>query len=108
MENEIAASFSRIKKWIGNPLSVGLLKFIAREDKCGSRLSLAIDYYLGEPVEACWKCRLAGRFVSCIVMEDISKDCGKCGPDLWNYAQEVRAGLLDDLIKAELAEAGIK
>ncbi|MGD0951201.1 MAG: hypothetical protein ABR985_02215 [Methanotrichaceae archaeon] len=42
------------------------------------------------------------------VMEDTSKDCGKCGPDLWNYAQEVRTDLLDDLIKAELAEAGIK
>jgi hypothetical protein len=42
------------------------------------------------------------------VMEDTSKDCGKCGPDLWNYAQEIRTGLLDDLIKAELAEAGIK
>jgi hypothetical protein len=42
------------------------------------------------------------------VMEDMSRDCTRCGPDLWNYAQEVRACLLDDLIKAELAEAGIR
>jgi hypothetical protein len=42
------------------------------------------------------------------VLEETSKNCGKCGPDLWNYAQEVRANLLDDLIKAELAEVGIK
>ncbi len=42
------------------------------------------------------------------IMEGTSKDCGKCGPELWNYAQEVRASLLDELIKAELAEAGIK
>jgi len=42
------------------------------------------------------------------VMEDTSRDCPRCGPDLWNYAQEVRANLLDDLIKAELAEAGIR
>ena len=42
------------------------------------------------------------------IMEDTSKDCRKCGPELWNYAQEVRASLLDELIKAELAEAGIK
>jgi hypothetical protein len=42
------------------------------------------------------------------IMEDTSKDCGKCGPELWNYAKEVRACLLDGLIKAELAEAGIK
>jgi hypothetical protein len=42
------------------------------------------------------------------IMEETSKNCGKCGPELWNYAQEIRTGLLDDLIKAELAEAGIK
>lgn len=42
------------------------------------------------------------------VMEEASKDCTKCGPELWNYAQEIRANLLDDLIKAELAEAGIR
>lgn len=42
------------------------------------------------------------------VMEDTSKDCRKCGPELWNYAQEIRSSLLDELIKSELAEAGIK
>lgn len=42
------------------------------------------------------------------VLEESSKDCPKCGPELWNYAQEIRANLLDDLIQAELAEAGIK
>ncbi len=41
------------------------------------------------------------------VMEDTSQDCTECGPELWNYAQEVRVNLLDDLVKAELAEAGI-
>ncbi len=41
-------------------------------------------------------------------MEETSRDCPKCGPELWNYAQEIRANLLDDLIKAELAEAGIR
>ena len=42
------------------------------------------------------------------VMEEASRDCPHCGPELWNYAQEVRANLMDDLIKAELAEAGIR
>jgi len=42
------------------------------------------------------------------IMEDTSKDCTRCGPELWNYAQEVRASLLDELIRSELAEAGIK
>jgi hypothetical protein len=40
------------------------------------------------------------------VMEDMSRDCTRCGPDLWNYAQEVRACLLDDLVKAELLRWG--
>ena len=42
------------------------------------------------------------------IMEDTSKDCTRCGPELWNYAQEARASLLDELIRSELAEAGIK
>ncbi len=42
------------------------------------------------------------------IMEESSKDCQKCGPDLWNYAQVVRTSLLDELIHAELAELGIR
>lgn len=41
-------------------------------------------------------------------MEETSGECRKCGPDLWNYAQQVRGGLLDELIRSELAEVGIK
>ena len=29
------------------------------------------------------------------IMEEASKDCQKCGPDLWNYAQEIRNSLLE-------------
>jgi hypothetical protein len=42
------------------------------------------------------------------IMEETSRSCGKCGPDLWNSTQEVRAGLLEDLMAAELAEVGIR
>ncbi len=42
------------------------------------------------------------------IMEGSSRECDKCGPDLWNYAQQIRAGLLNELIQSELAEAGIK
>ncbi|MCJ7443279.1 MAG: hypothetical protein MUO26_01890 [Methanotrichaceae archaeon] len=42
------------------------------------------------------------------IMEEARKDCQKCGPDLWNYAQEIRNNLLDELTKAELAEVGIR
>ena len=36
------------------------------------------------------------------IMEETSRDCNKCGPELWNYAQEVRRSLLDELAKAQL------
>ena len=42
------------------------------------------------------------------IMEETSRDCPRCGPELWNYAQEARAGLLDELIRSELAGAEIK
>lgn len=42
------------------------------------------------------------------IMEETSKNCSRCGPELWNYAQEARANLLDELIRSELAGAGIK
>lgn len=34
--------------------------------------------------------------------EEASRDCNRCGPDLWNYAQEVRSSFLDELTKARL------
>ena len=42
------------------------------------------------------------------IMEETSRDCTRCGPELWNYAQQARASLLDELIRSELAGAGIK
>jgi len=42
------------------------------------------------------------------IMEDTARECSRCGPDLWNCSQEIRANLLDDLIRAELAEAGLR
>jgi len=35
-------------------------------------------------------------------MEEASRDCQRYGPELWNYAQEVRRSLLDDPTKAWL------
>ena len=42
------------------------------------------------------------------ILEEASGNCRRCGPDLWNHAQDLRTGLLDELIRAELAESGIK
>lgn len=36
------------------------------------------------------------------IMEETSRDCNRCGPELWNYAQEVRRSLLDELTRAQL------
>ena len=36
------------------------------------------------------------------IMEETYRDCNRCGPELWNYAQEVRRSLLDELTKAQL------
>jgi hypothetical protein len=36
------------------------------------------------------------------VMEERARECEVCGPDLWDYAQEVRRSFLDDLIEAQL------
>ena len=35
------------------------------------------------------------------VMEEASRDCQRYGPELWNYAREVRRSLLDELTKAK-------
>ncbi|MCK9440148.1 MAG: hypothetical protein M0Q13_01830 [Methanothrix sp.] len=42
------------------------------------------------------------------IMEETAQDCRKCGPELFSFAQQLRAGLLDELISSELAEVGIK
>jgi len=63
MPDDITVTISTVKKWLGNPISRNLLRFVAKRDKCGNRLSLAIDYYLGKDINACWKCKLAGKIV---------------------------------------------
>lgn len=42
------------------------------------------------------------------IMEETAQNCRKCGPELFSFAQQLRAGLLDELISSELAEVGIK
>ena len=42
------------------------------------------------------------------IMEETSRECRKCGPELWNYAQEAKDEPADEQIRSELAEAGIK
>lgn len=36
------------------------------------------------------------------VMEERGRECDACGPDLWDYAAEVRRSFLDELVEAQL------
>lgn len=53
-----------VRRWLGNPVARTLLRFIARNDDCGNRLTNAIHYYL-DPADndLCWRCRFAGHMV---------------------------------------------
>ena len=74
-KSDVTVTISTVKKWLGNPISRFLLKFVAKRDKRGNRLSLAIDYYLGKNIEACWKCKLAGKIIKLV----LSKGSGAFG-----------------------------
>jgi len=63
MTDDISSAMAAVKSWIGNPISLALLNFVATDDECGNRLSNALGAYMGEEKDLCWKCRLAGRIV---------------------------------------------
>jgi len=52
-----------VRRWLGNPFSRALLRFVVQDDDCGNRLTNAIRYYQDPSIELCWRCRLAGRMV---------------------------------------------
>ncbi|HVN65293.1 MAG TPA: radical SAM protein, partial [Methanomicrobiales archaeon] len=65
MTQDVTVAMAALKKWIGNPVSLRLLRFVTEEDRCGNRLSNAIDQYLGKVPghDLCWRCRVAGKIV---------------------------------------------
>jgi len=64
MTSGTTVAMAAVKKWIGNPVSLRLLRFVATRDACGNRLSHGIDRYLGiAGADLCWRCRLAGKIV---------------------------------------------
>ncbi|MBP2134192.1 radical SAM protein with 4Fe4S-binding SPASM domain [Methanomicrobium sp. W14] len=63
MSDDITLAMAAVEKWIGNPFSLSLLRFVVSDDKCGNRLSNAIDSYLGCDTDMCRRCRLAGKIV---------------------------------------------
>jgi radical SAM protein with 4Fe4S-binding SPASM domain len=70
MPSEIDIAIKSVEKWVGNPISRRMLKFVCRKDKCGNRLENAIDIYTGlidKGKKLCWKCKIAGMIVSFVV-----------------------------------------
>jgi radical SAM protein with 4Fe4S-binding SPASM domain len=65
MTQDVTVAMAAVKKWIGNPVSLRLLRYVSARDRCGNRLSHAIDQYLGKKPEQdlCWHCRIAGGIV---------------------------------------------
>jgi hypothetical protein len=62
-ENTLTPAITSVERWLGNPLSRHLLKFVATNDACGNRLNNAIDRYIGKEHELCFRCRIASWMV---------------------------------------------
>jgi radical SAM protein with 4Fe4S-binding SPASM domain len=63
MTDDVITAMAAVERWLGNPVSLSLISFVATDDECGNRLTNAIDVYLGMKKDLCWKCRLAGKIV---------------------------------------------
>jgi len=75
MTSEIDIAMKNVEKWVGNPISRRMLKFVCKKDKCGNRLENAIDSYTGlidKEKKLCWKCKIAGMMVSFVINRGIS------------------------------------
>lgn len=94
MTDDVSAAMAAVERWIGNPVSRALLRFVVAEDECGNRLSNAIDSCLGSTKPLCRKCRLAGR----IVGHTLHK-----GSSLFGVSEEdIRTALADPVFKRGL------
>ncbi len=94
MSDDITTAMAAVERWLGNPVSLSLLNFVATNDECGNRLSNAIDAYLGTEKDLCWKCRLAGK----IVGYTIRKSSHLFGVN----EAEIRQGLAETVFKRGL------
>ncbi|MGC9436133.1 MAG: radical SAM protein, partial [Methanomicrobiales archaeon] len=65
MPDTVTIAVGAVRWWLGNPISLAMLRFLTGHDDCGYRLENAMDYYLtgSNGTEYCWKCRLAGRIL---------------------------------------------
>jgi radical SAM protein with 4Fe4S-binding SPASM domain len=94
MTHDVTVAMAAVKKWIGNPVSLRLLRFVTARDECGNRLSHAIDHYLGNEAEVCWRCRLAGGIVG--------RTLGKGGEIFGIGEKDMKATLANPVFKRGL------
>ncbi|MGA7798005.1 MAG: radical SAM protein [Methanoregula sp.] len=92
--DDVTTAMAAVERWLGNPVSLSLLNFVATNDECGNRLSNAIDAYLGTKKDLCWKCRLAGK----IVGYTLHKSSNLFGVD----ESEIRGGLKETVFRRGL------
>lgn len=57
-------AIAAVARWLGNPLTREILKFVAKNDDCGNRLQNSIECYLGIEHDLCLKCRTASWMLS--------------------------------------------
>lgn len=67
MPHDVNVAISIVKRWLTNAVSRGFLKFLSKNDRCGNRLSLAIDCYLDKKVDVCAGCKFAGAIFGLVV-----------------------------------------
>ncbi len=94
MAADTTVAMATVRKWIGNPVALHLLRYVTSDDACGNRLSGAIDYYLGKETNLCWKCRLAGKIVGWT--------CGKGGDIFGVNEKEIKETLANPAFKRGL------
>ena len=83
-----------IERWLGNPVTRAFLNFVAVDDECGNRLSNAIDRYLGNDIDVCWKCRFAEKVIGYTIRRSST---------LFGIEEEtIKTGLSDPVYKRAL------
>jgi radical SAM protein with 4Fe4S-binding SPASM domain len=83
-DDTLTPSITAVERWLGNPFSRRLLRFITTNDTCGNRLNNSIDRYIGMEPDLCLTCRLASWMVGAALDQsgklfDISREDLKTG-----------------------------
>jgi len=97
MPDTVTIAVAAARWWLGNPVSLAMLRFLTRHDDCGYRLENAMDYYLNgsNGNEYCWKCRLAGRI--------LGWTCRRGGAIFGISESDITAALSEEVFRKGLA-----